>query len=174
MMSEMQKLDLATLPRETLIATIRVLSSCFSTVDGLWFRDAEDRLGLEQAIEIDKKVWERLGAAMARRIKREFQITESGLPALAQALHLQTLLWPTDYEILKPAGDKLIYNTIDCKPQRARVRDSMGELPCKEVGLALYEAFAKVIDPGIKVNCLVCPPDEHPEDLWCSWEFNLE
>ena len=32
---------------------------------------------------------------------------------------------------------------------------------------------AKTLNPEVEVNCLVCPPDEHPKDLWCRWEFKL-
>ena len=33
--------------------------------------------------------------------------------------------------------------------------------------------FARTIDARIKTTCLVCPPDDHPEDVWCAWEFMI-
>jgi hypothetical protein len=30
-----------------------------------------------------------------------------------------------------------------------------------------------VIDPRIATRCLACPPDPHPEEFWCAWEFYL-
>ncbi|MBK5273963.1 MAG: hypothetical protein JJE30_02775 [Desulfuromonadales bacterium] len=29
------------------------------------------------------------------------------------------------------------------------------------------------IDPRIRTSCIACPPDVHPEDFWCAWEFEL-
>jgi hypothetical protein len=34
--------------------------------------------------------------------------------------------------------------------------------------------FAKELNSKIKVYCVVCPPDEHKDDLWCEWIFTLE
>jgi hypothetical protein len=36
------------------------------------------------------------------------------------------------------------------------------------------KAFAKEFNPDIEVKCNVCPPDEHPDDLWCEWEFAMK
>jgi len=45
------------------------------------------------------------------------------------------------------------------------------DFPCKTVGIIEYSGFAKTIDPRIQTKCLVCPPDPHPYDVWCAWEF---
>ena len=34
--------------------------------------------------------------------------------------------------------------------------------------------FTKIIDPRIKTNCICCPPDPHPKEYYCAWEFILE
>ena len=47
------------------------------------------------------------------------------------------------------------------------------ELACKPAGHAICEAAGKVINPSLEVKCLICPPDDHPEDVWCDWEFRL-
>ena len=49
----------------------------------------------------------------------------------------------------------------------------LGELACKPAGMAICEAAASVINPAIRVTCLVCPPEAHPADVWCEWEFEL-
>jgi len=42
------------------------------------------------------------------------------------------------------------------------------------VGIVEYSTFAKEIDPRIKTRCIVCPPDKHPDDYYCAWEFVIE
>ena len=45
--------------------------------------------------------------------------------------------------------------------------------PTPSSNIAITEAAARAINPGCAVRCLVCPPDEHPRDLWCEWEFEV-
>jgi len=33
---------------------------------------------------------------------------------------------------------------------------------------------AREINPRFKARCLKCPPDPHPKEYWCSWEFYLD
>ena len=30
------------------------------------------------------------------------------------------------------------------------------------------------IDPRIETRCVACPPDPHPEEYWCAWEFSIK
>jgi hypothetical protein len=54
--------------------------------DGCWFLAAEEKYGMEQAVELDAKAWERFAVAEARRIMKAFEIPpNSGLEALEKA-----------------------------------------------------------------------------------------
>ncbi|MDY6835549.1 MAG: DUF6125 family protein [Chloroflexota bacterium] len=172
----MDKIELASLPKEILIEIIQTYSQNTLTIDGLWFLGMEERYGIEKAIETDISVWRRYGSIEARRIKRILNIKDDGVSALAKALNLQ--IWAQSkgmqYDIVRSAGNKVVFNVTDCSVQRARMRDNRPLFECKPVGVALFEEFAKEINPKFKMNCLVCPPDDHPDDLWCSWEFELQ
>ena len=37
----------------------------------------------------------------------------------------------------------------------------------------LMSERAKTIDPRIKTRCIGCPPDQHPDNYWCAWEFSI-
>jgi hypothetical protein len=39
--------------------------------------------------------------------------------------------------------------------------------------MAEYTGFARTVDPRIQTRCIACPPDAHPDDAWCTWEFTL-
>jgi len=30
------------------------------------------------------------------------------------------------------------------------------------------------MDPRITTRCISCPPDAHPEEFWCAWEFTVQ
>lgn len=168
------KINLSELPRETLISLIEMYSGLSLTLDGLWFTAVEDEFGLEEAVKTDEMVWGRYGEIEARRIIKTLNISGSGLDALAKALNF--MMWVhargMDCEIeLEREDAAIVFTVTDCRPQKARIRSGRGEFPCKPVGIAYFSKFAKAIDPKIEVECVVCPPDPHPENVWCRWKF---
>ncbi|MCQ5361981.1 MAG: DUF6125 family protein [Candidatus Methanomethylicia archaeon] len=152
---------------------VEVMSKNLLTLDGYWFLSIENRYGQSVAVEIDREAWEQFGVSEARRIKKFLKISDGTLEDLARALHF-TSIAPVSAVSVETRGDRVVLNIRNCRPQTARLRSGRGLFPCKPVGLAHLSAFAKVINPRFKVRCLLCPPDEHPDDLWCSWEFRLE
>ena len=66
---------------------------------------------------------------------------------------------------------RCVFKMKACRVQEARQRQNLPDFPCKPVGLVEYSNFAKIIDPRIITRCIACPPDKHPKDFWCAWEF---
>jgi hypothetical protein len=62
----------------------------------------------------------------------------------------------------------------DCRVQSARKRKGLDDFPCKLVGIAEYAYFAHTIDNRLRTQVISCPPDPHPEDYYCAWQFTLE
>ena len=141
--------------------------------DGLWFQEVERKLGLDAAIAMDKEAWARFSPLEAARIKARLGIPErGGLGALAHALRgrLYALLNEDD---LRLEEGRLIYTMTACRVQEARRRKGLDDFPCKEVGLVEYDAFARAVDPRLRVRCLSCPPERRSDAYYCSWEFTL-
>ena len=164
-------LDLSKIPLEKLV---NVYSRSLYTIDGLWFSILEQKYGFDAALGIDVEVWRQLGLIQAKRMLDKFAIKkDNSLQALVKALLIDPIL-----PIYKPAVPVLnrheaIFRCTDCPPQKARIRDGRGIFPCKPVGLAFFNSYAEVVDPGIKMTCLVCPPDDHPPEYWCEWQFEI-
>ena len=89
-------------------------------------------------------------------------------------LILSTIWVNSDYEIWKLDEKRFRIKTTNCYQQVRRLEDGMGEIGCKPAGMVISEAAAEVINPAFNVKCLVCPPDEHPDNVWCEWEFELK
>lgn len=143
-------------------------------VDGLYYLDIEERYGTGSATDIDEKVWEVMGKIEARKIKELFNIQGTDIPSLMKALSYSG--WALDLEdkeIIVEKDKGTIRNT-KCRVQSTRLSKGLSEFGCKSVRFGYLKAFAKEINPNIVVTCKVCPPDEHPDNLWCKWEFKLK
>ena len=58
--------------------------------DGLWFRTVEEKFGIEAAMELDRKAWEKFTVIEAERIMKRLGIEPGGgIPALVQALRFR-------------------------------------------------------------------------------------
>lgn len=159
--------------KEELINLIKVYAKNWLAHDGCWFLAVEEKFGLETAIELDKKSWERFAQVEAKRIMREFQIPEnSGLDGLEKAFHYRLYAYINKQEIIKADG-KLIFKMIECRVQQTRSEKKLPLFPCKEVGLVEFTNFAKTIDNRIKTRCISCPPDD-VKDSYCIWEFWID
>lgn len=166
-------MDLESLSKEDLIKLCKTYARNWLAHDGCWFLAAENAHGLDHAIELDKKAWEKFTVVEAKRIMEEFNIPAGGgLGALEKALGLR-LYATVNKQSVERVGDKLIFKMVDCRVQSARRKKGLLDFPCKEVGLIEYSGFAQTIDPRIKTKCLGCPPDKC-SGFYCSWEFCIK
>ncbi len=142
-------------------------------VDGLYYLGIEESFGTDAATEIDRKVWDLMGKIEARRIKKLFNITGTDIPSMIKALSYSG--WALDLEDkeILLENNKAIVRNIKCRVQNTRIEKGLKEFGCKPVRFGFLKAFAKEINPNIIVTCNVCPPDNHPKDLWCEWVFTL-
>ncbi len=140
-------------------------------VDGLYYLEIENTFGKEAATEIDRKVWEIMGKIEARRLKKLFNISGSDIPSMIEGLRLSG--WALDLEDkeIVVEKDKAIVRNIQCRVQNTRIKRGLSEFGCKPVRWGFLKSFTKEFNPNIEVDCKVCPPDRHPDDLWCEWEL---
>lgn len=142
--------------------------------DGFWFLAAENKFDLETAIELDKQAWQGFAVVEAKRIlKRLNMIPGGGIPALAKAFDYRMYSFINKYKVNIIGSNRCIFKMKSCHVQDARKRKGLPDFPCKPVGLIEFGRFAFTIDPKITTKCIACPPDKHPEDEWCSWEFEI-
>ncbi len=163
------------LSKKEILELLKDASKNWLAHDGLWFRAVEDKYGIKAAMELDRKAWGKFTVIEAKRIMKRLGIKPGGgIPALAQALKFRLYAHINVQEIKEASDTHCVFRMNRCRVQEARKRQGLPDFPCKSIGIVEYSGFAKTIDPRIKTKCLVCPPDPHPHDVWCSWEFRLE
>jgi|GEM_PF-232842 len=165
--------DFAASPR-TAYAFMQDLAKRWLAHDGLWFQAVEGEFGMAAAIEMDAAAWDRFTVLEAGRIRRFFGLPENGgLSALREALSLRLYRFVNEQETEAAAPDRIVFRMRDCRVQAARKRKNLPDFPCRPVGLVEYAGFARAVDDRVTTRCVVCPPDEHPAEYFCAWEFTL-
>ena len=160
------------LSKEELIAIIVDDAKNWLAHDGLWFQAVEQRYGIETAIEIDRAAWEKFTVVEAKRIMARLGLEPGGgIPALVECLKHRLYARLNLQEAIEVSDTRAVFRMVDCRVQSTRKRKGLPDFPCKTVGVVEYAGFARTIDPRIETRCIACPPDPHPEDYWCAWEF---
>ncbi len=160
--------------RDELRKALEMFARNWLAHDGCWFLAAEERFGLDTAMELDAAAWARFAVTEARRIMSTFGIAGGGgLEALERALALrmyavlnpQRCEWSADRQVLRFFMD-------GCRVQETRRQKRLPDFPCQAVGTVEFSTFARTVDSRIRTTCLHCPPTA-PPGAFCGWEFTL-
>ena len=108
----------------------------------------------------------------AKRIKNLLNLQGGGLDNIIKTINFMSWAPGFGYEY-ELSTNRAIWTCKRCPPQEQRVKIGKGEFPCKPTFDACFNNVINVIDPRISVKCIFCPPDPHPDDAWCQWEFIL-
>ncbi|MBA7487272.1 hypothetical protein ES707_22835 [subsurface metagenome] len=163
------------LGQSELIALLEDLAKNWLANDGIWFRTVEEKHGMVLAKKLNDEAWKRFTVIEAKRIMKRLQIPENGgLAALEEALKFRLYARVNKQEMLHIGVDKIVFRMNDCRVQSARKRAGLPDYPCKSAGMIEYPYFARAVDPRIETRCIACPPDPHPEEYYCAWEFELK
>ncbi len=166
--------QLQNLDRSQLIELLCDAAKNWLAHDGTWFQAIESAYGMEAAIRADAEAWRRFTVIEAKRIMERHGIKPGGgIPALLKALSFRLYAFINEQDVPEQSATRAVFRMRTCRVQAARKRKGLPDFPCKEVGLVEYAGFAQTIDPRIQTRCLFCPPDDHPDDAWCAWEFTL-
>jgi hypothetical protein len=163
------------LSREEILGLLEDASLNWLTHDGLWFQSVEEKFGTDTARGCNEKAIAKYSEIEAKRIIRRFNLPKNGgIPTLMQALKYRMYHLINRQDFIEVSENRCIFRMRECRVQRARNKKGLPDYPCKSVGIQEYSHFATAVDPRIQTRCVACPPDEHPDDFWCAWEFVLK
>lgn len=165
---------LAEMPVEKLLDFFFLQIRNLWRVDGLYFLGIEQKFGTEAATKIDAGVWEAMAKIEAKSLQRMFQVGENpGVSVILDLLRRSSWALDQPFKTIEVDERRAVLGVDRCRTQEARLGKGLCEFPCKKVRFGYLRGFAKALNSKIDVNCLVCPPDKHPEDSWCRWEFEI-
>ena len=162
------------LPKDRLVELLFIQMRNLWAVDGLYFLGIEKEFGTESATLIDSNVWKVMGKIEARRLRNEFGWEDNDIPGVMEALRLTSWSLDLEHKEILVEKDRTILRNPKCRVQLTRRKAGLSEFPCKRVRWGYLQSFARELNPNMEVGCNLCPPDDHPEDRWCEWEFRLK
>ena len=163
---------LSQMTREQLLELIDIQQKNWWNLQNNWMAYMSTEYGMEAAVKGDCHCFPANAKVQMFRLKRLLGLGDD-LESLRRAMVLSTIWANGEYDVWTTDDRTLRILVTACHQQERRLEEGMGELACKPAGLAISEAAARVLNPGCRVQCLVCPPDEHPQGVWCDWEFTL-
>lgn len=156
------------------IELLRLYGRFGLTIDGYWFLSVEEAHGTDEAIRMDEAAWKGYGKTEGRLLKRFIGLDVVDRLEDICRIYLLTPIMSNLGATAGIEGGKCYLNVTDCHPQKTRIRKGLGEFNCKGVGVNYMEGLLAELNPNIRFRCVVCPPDDHPDDLWCEWEVWIE
>ena len=166
---------LTNLSRESLLELMDSVSANWLVNDGVWFQAVEFAHGMNDAKRCNDSAWAQFSPFEAWSIKKFLNMPEHpGLEGLKKALGFRVYANINVQSIVDEGPDSFVFQMNDCRVQSARKRKGLDDYPCKSGGLVEYTYFARSIDDRITTECIGCPPDEHPDEWYCSWRFSLK
>jgi len=166
------KKELAKLAKDKIIDYCEMMANNWWNLQNNWMLNISKDYGSEIAAKYDALVFGRQAEVQAWRIKKFLKLGDD-MNSFIKAVGLSTLLANVDYDISEVNDKHCRIRVTSCSMQLARRKVGLPELPCKIAGIAANSKFALAMNPKIKTTCVICPPDEHPENRWCEWEFDL-
>jgi hypothetical protein len=157
--------------RDGLQDYIRSLLWQFRLCDAFWFLKVEEAFGQDTAEDINARVWAKAGELCGRDIVERFGPFSPGVRGFFEAYRLFPWSLMVDYDVAWIADTEARVRVRDCPPQTGRLKHGLPEYACKEMHANEFRAFARAVDPRIRVDCVFAPPDEHPADCFCEWRF---
>lgn len=164
------------LSRDELMELTNIYAKNWLAHDGCWFLAAEQKYGMDAAIELDTQSWQNFTVIEAQRLIEFLQLgRNSGTEGLKKALRFRLYASINEDEIvIGDDGKTLEYRVKTCRVQAARRRRELPDFPCKSVGIVEYGYFAKTIDDRFESECISCPPEITNPDYYCIWRFTLK
>ncbi len=172
---ELLKGELMDMPKETLAELVNVWLKTFWSLQNYWMVFTEAESGFETAAKLDGKVWEKVAAIQAHRVKKTLGLGDD-VQALATVFKFTAPQWVPagfEWEFDEVSERRLKMTVHKCPMGTYRKEHGLELLPCKHGAPQLYTAIAKVVNEKFEVTCQHAHPDPPEEGVMCQWECVL-
>ncbi|MHA1606250.1 MAG: DUF6125 family protein [Candidatus Freyarchaeota archaeon] len=129
--------------------------SAYAGIDGVWFMCVEEKYGLEEAAELDAKVWSIFARILAKRVMKWFGVKGCDVEALVKTITLRWTMEGWEFKVPVCRSDRAVMLVRRC-PWLETIRKSGREhvipLVCGKVCEAVYQNWAQTVNPNIRLR----------------------
>ncbi len=160
----------------TLCKLLKTYSENMFRVDGLWYVMAMDKLGIDEAYELDIKVWEKAERSEIRSISDVLNISGDDVATVMKYMQVYPIVWQRDYKIDLRNKNHAIVTYHTCSTLFALEKEGRGreKRQCQQIERDMLCVLAHYFNPEIQVTPLRVPPRTNFSDICCQWEFKLD
>ena len=123
---------------------LELMRYSFLRLDGAWFMASVEKLGVEDATELDVKAWEMFSERLGKKIASITDLKGNFSQSLPKLLKIQHTLMNMNSEIEVISESKMIHRVLECEVwkmvQKVWTQD---EIPCHKVTLASIRGLLK-------------------------------
>lgn len=142
-----------------------------TAIDGLWFLAAENKLGFEEALELDLEVWRNYGLVMAKRLSRRLGIDLGEGQAADLATVRAIMEGICEIDGTEAAGEikggQIVFTVDRCSWWENLSRSGRTKIiPCEDIDNKIFGHWLKRLDPelGLQIIRSRARGDDH-----CTW-----
>jgi hypothetical protein len=171
--------------KEALIKLLLEYQKILTRLDGYWMGLVAEKYGYKEACAFEGAVWKFMVGYDADRISKAMNIQGNNVETFLKYQQLTAGL----PKAVTPAGAQAacriemkdpnhgVITIEDCRALaywEKEGREDWINTFCRQEEPAIVEAYARHVNPAIKMTALKLPPREKKEDISCQWEFKLE
>lgn len=161
------------LTKSELVDYIEMVNRNWWSLQNHYIAEIERRYGLDIAMDFDRTCFTRAYEAQIHRMRRLFNFGDD-ISGFIDFNDFSQAASNLEYEYREITPTSLVWRVTNCPMQERRLKDGQPEATCKEGAKYTNSVMAQLINPNMKSICRFCPPDPHPEDAWCEFEFRIE
>lgn len=165
---------------ETLAKLLITWGRAYQLLDTVWSDIVRERHGLEEAIEIEKLVWQKQGDYEPRWVCKALNIPERNVVAFVKMLRCAPggfIPGSMEFEVDFKSPNHAIFTVTRCWGEEtwSKTGDTnKAKLYCEELDTVAFPAWGRSFNPNLKVTPLKLPLKKGDDGIACQWEFKIE
>lgn len=167
------------LSKKALIQWVKLSSLYLLMVHWGWRQLIDEELGEEKEYEMWKEMWRRVAPLTAERVARFLNIKDRNVIGFFKSLQFDPSFpmgrFVVDYEVKNPNHG--IFTVKRCPALlrwEPRGDNKFVERVCSDLEHEIFQKYAEVFHPNIKITPLKLPPRKSPDEIACKWEVRIE
>jgi hypothetical protein len=166
--------------KDCLMRLMRQYSAAYFRLAEFWYIAAKEVVGMEQALKMEVKVWERMSKPTLLPIAKTANIQVNDIVDVLKVLQvapdsvLRGGIYTPKYDIKNK--NHVIYSITRCGTlEWLEKNDPERITPCCHVlEWRTFEEYIKAFLPNVEVKALKLPPRKGPDEMACQWELTLK